>query len=209
MGWVPIYERPRRFVDIETSGLSYKENGEIDYDLHEILEITILDDKGVPLLDTKVKPVQIETAEPKALEVNGYTEKEWQDAPTLQELAPTIVEHLKYAVIVGHNAPQFDYPRLKHWVSKYTKSRKMGYHVIDTMTLVEEHLVPLGCPSLGLKPSCAFVGIKTDLAHRSLPDTEACRRLYFRLRKASVLQRVWWWARNKVIQWTALLQKSN
>lgn len=198
---LPIWKRPRRFVDIETTGLSQKENGEIDYDLHEIVEITITDEYGVALLDTKVKPIQIETAHPKALEINGYTEEGWKDAPTFEQIAPMVVELLTHCVIVGQNAAQFDYPRIKHWASKYTDTSKMGYHVVDTVTLIEEHLVPLGCKRLSLAPACDFVGIPLVNAHRSAVDIEATRRLYYKLRRANRFNRFWWWVRNKVRTW--------
>lgn len=191
-----LKQRPRVFVDIETTGLSEKENGELDLDLHEIVEITIVNENGTPLIDTKVKPIQIETAHPKALEINGYNEEEWALAPTFSEIAPQVVEILSKCTIVGQNAAKFDYPRIKHWASKYTDTSRMGYHVVDTVTLIEEHLVPIGCERMSLGPACDFVGIKLEGAHRSGADVEATRQLYFKLRRATWLQRAWWWLRN-------------
>jgi len=194
---IPLHQKRRVFVDIETSGLGQKPNGEIDYDLHEILEITIMDQEGHILLDTKVRPVQIETAHPKALEINGYSEAAWADAPTLEDLAPQIVTLLTNVVIVGHNLPGFDYPRLKHWLSRYTDTTKMSFQVVDTMTLVEEHLVPMGLHSLSLKAACDFVGVPLENAHRSAVDVEATRRLYLALRRAGWWKRLGWYLRNR------------
>lgn len=64
-------------LDCETTGL--------DAQLHEILEIAVIvfDDETLEPLDTyetKVWPEHIDTAHPKALQVNGYSKEEWSKA---------------------------------------------------------------------------------------------------------------------------------
>lgn len=67
-------------LDCETTGL--------DASVHEILEIAcvVFDDETLDILDTyeaKVRPEHIETAHPRALEVNGYSEAEWKKAKAI------------------------------------------------------------------------------------------------------------------------------
>lgn len=194
---VPLHQRKKVFVDIETTGLSLRENGEIDYDMHEILEIAIVAEDGTVLLNTKIKPIHIGTANERALAINGYNSYDWAKAPLLKDVAPEIVKHLTDVIIVGHNVGTFDYPRIKHWCSKYTKTQRMSFHMIDTMSLVAEHLVPLGCKSMALKKACEFVGIEYKDGHRALVDAEACRKLHGTLLSASKLSKLWWRLKNR------------
>ena len=50
----PLRNQPVVFLDVETTGLDPK--------AHEVLEIAVVDIHGNILLDTKVKPVNIEGA---------------------------------------------------------------------------------------------------------------------------------------------------
>ena len=88
----------------ETSGLNP--------DKHEVLEVAlvsfVLDREGNPHLmsefESKIKPVSIHTASPKALQINGYTEDAWKDAPyftdVMKKMNP-IIE--KSDVFLGQN----------------------------------------------------------------------------------------------------------
>ena len=62
------------FVDTETTGL--------DHTKHEMLEIAIvvIENGEKTTIERKIKPTNLETAQPKALEVNGYNEEEWAEA---------------------------------------------------------------------------------------------------------------------------------
>lgn len=54
---------------------------------------------GTVLLNTKIKPVNIEAAHPKALEVNGYNEADWANAPTFDETKDEIMAALKHKIL--------------------------------------------------------------------------------------------------------------
>jgi DNA polymerase-3 subunit epsilon len=86
------------FVDTETTGL--------DCTKHEIIEIAIITEMGDGTLErwcTKIKPVRLLDADPKALEVNGYNDADWSDAPLLPEVIEVIRDKLKDGIVVGHN----------------------------------------------------------------------------------------------------------
>ena len=70
-------DRPLLVLDLETTGL--------DPAIHEVLEIgaVLCDQRTMKIQGTfqaKVKPRHIETAQPRALEVNGYTREAWKYA---------------------------------------------------------------------------------------------------------------------------------
>ena len=69
------------FIDIETTGLNFLKN--------EIIEIgCVISSPGLKMIEEfelKIKPEQIENADPVALKVNHYNEKDWIDAYGLEE----------------------------------------------------------------------------------------------------------------------------
>jgi len=177
MADTPIGQRPRAFLDTETTGL--------DPVLNEVIEIAIIrETPDGTFLDewaTKVKPQHIETAHPKALAVNGYTEEARADAPLFEEVADTVVRRLNGCVIVGHN-PKFDLLFLEEALKKAGMPyARLPYHAIDTVTLVYEHLVPQGLGSLSLDRVRDFLGWSREGAHGALKDTQDCRKLYHQL----------------------------
>ena len=89
------------FVDLETTHLDPTQG--------EIIEICILTshDWGKTIDDiycTKIKPVQIETADPVALTVNGYNESDWVDAPVWSDISDHVSALLSDGIICAHNA---------------------------------------------------------------------------------------------------------
>ncbi len=180
-----LLEKPRRFVDTETTGL--------DPDVHEIIEIAIIDEHGNEILHTKVKPQHIETAHPVALRVNGYNEEDWKNAPTWEEIAPAVSEALQGALIFGQNI-RFDYEFITRHMKKVDSKllKGLGYHTIDTITLAWEHLGPCGVKSVSLDRICTFLGISNEGAHTALVDARRCLEVYHLLLRASPLQRLWW-----------------
>ena len=90
------------FVDTETTGL--------DHTKHEMLEIAIVvfENGEKTTIERKIKPTNLETAQPKALEVNGYNEEEWAEAQEWdKQMSLEFRDLIRGAMIVGHN-PMFD-----------------------------------------------------------------------------------------------------
>ncbi len=187
MAYTPIGEKDLIFIDTETTGLEPR--------IHEVIEIAIIRVNlklGTRIIyETKIKPQHIETASPKALEVNGYTEEAWAKAPYLGEIAREIVELLKDGIIVGHNV-SFDTSMISGALKEIGIESRLSHHRADTITLAYEHLVPLGLESLSLDNIRKFLGWSLEGAHAALKDAEDAEKLFFLLERAN------WWRLRKI-----------
>lgn len=179
------------WFDLETTGL--------DRETHTILEIAIVktDMKGKILETwaTKIKPTDADlvVASPKALEINGYSDEAWANAPTPEEVASVIRDQFrgKY-VLGGHNIASFDVPFLKAWFNKHGQDPNIGYRFLDTMSTAVEHLFPCGLKSASLVNIRKALAIETGVAHTALADTLACAEAYNQMARSSVWKRLWW-----------------
>ena len=169
--------RPRSFVDIETTGLSPKK--------HEIIEFAALkhypEDDTVEFLELKIKPEHIESASPKALEINGYTERAWENAVPMDQAITQIVSFLKGSVIIGHNL-RFDTDFIKVAAKRHNAAR-IPFFTIDTLELCREHLADMGLRKFSLTSVCNFLGISNQGAHTALADVVRCKEVFDKLLK--------------------------
>jgi len=199
-----LNDRPLAFVDVETTGL--------DPARHEVIDIAVVfgvdvlrktgapwtrhltrEEPDVAVWHTRIRPERIQDAEPKALEVNGYNQAAWADAPTADQVVDTVVELLagSKAVLVGHNVT-FDRDFIAALVRRQGRIARLGYHTLDTVTLCYEHLVPCGLDSLSLDNVRRFLGIPTHGSHAALKDALDAREVYRRLTRSTVLDRTLW-----------------
>lgn len=175
----PLRDKPFVVLDTETTGL--------DPAVHEIIEICIHKPSTGATYTTKIKPQNLECASPKALEINGYNEQDWKDAITFDEAIFEIGDWLHGNVVVGHNV-QFDLNMLKGNLkrSQYKDQVRIPYHCVDTVTLAQEHLVPMGLESVSLSAVREFLGLSAKGAHRAqkdVIDTTIVFEKLFRMRK--------------------------
>jgi DNA polymerase-3 subunit epsilon len=174
---------PKIFIDIETTHL--------DPSIGEIIEIHIIKEfTGMTVeYSRKIKPLHIETAHPKALEVNGYKPEDWSKAERLENVAGYICDLLSYGVIIGHNV-EFDYRWIKHHLEAVgCDTMKMTYIRFDTISLCREHL-PLRSSKMDHVRD--FFGWSTENAHTAEKDCRDCRTLFYKLYRANILQRMFW-----------------
>lgn len=180
MAFTPIEDRDLIFVDTETTGLEPR--------VHEIIEVAIIRvnlKEGIRITyETKIKPQHIETAHPRALEVNGYTAEKWVEAPYLGEIAGALVPLLQNGMVVGHNVG-FDLDMLNGNLKEIGVDARLSYHKLDTITLAYEHLVPLGLQSLSLDNIREFLGWSKEGAHTAMKDAEDAEKLFFLLERAN------------------------
>ena len=172
------------FFDVETTHL--------DPTRGEIIQIAILtEDKSGKLTEwsTKIKPqLKPGTYSKKALEINGYSEKEWKDAPEFWEVDSTIVEKLRWGPIVAHNAP-FDVAFIENCLVQHgtgwlkgsrtdfnDKIFRLGYPVIDTVALA---WLTMPTERQNLQVLREHLGISQDGAHEAVKDVYDCRSVFW------------------------------
>ena len=165
------------FVDIETTGLNLFNN--------EIIEIgcvvTAPDLKVIEEFELKIKPENISNADPVALKVNHYNEKDWETALSLEESLNIFSKKVKDCIMVGHNV-SFDIGFLEYAFNKNKMKNSMHYHKLDTVSIAwaKLHNDP-NFEHLSLHEMCARFGIKNERAHSALPDARATFELYKKL----------------------------
>jgi len=190
MAWTPLPLRPLVFLDTETTGLEPAN--------HEVIEFAAvkMDPQTFSVIDKiefKIKPLHIETAQPKALEVNGYTPEKWTDAIDPETAAKRISEFCSESVIVGHNV-SFDTGFLEVLLKQYKIEKRIDYHKVDTCALAYTQLVHLGLESVSLVNVCKFLGISNEGAHGAAKDVERTIAVYRKLVRATWWNR-WCWKR--------------
>jgi len=157
------------FVDTETGGLS---------DSAEILEIAIIqesrDGSHSKRWSTLIRPLKPGNIEIRALEINGITPDMWRDAPTLAEVAPKIVNLLKYGPVIGHNV-KFDLRMLKNNLERIGYVFRPGWPAICTQQMAWLHL-PI--PRVSMDACREYLGFDSGGSHRAAKDVDDCYNLF-------------------------------
>lgn len=166
-------------IDTETSGVSLKE--------HELLEIGLISyvvtNDGERLItkkfEKKIKPRHIHTANHRALEINGYNKKDWEDAVFIEEVLPEVTEMIeKSSVLMGQNLI-FD---LRFFEKAY-KANQVSVPkfppYIDTKSMADK-LRKIGIlKKSGMDYLCEHFNIKFDgRAHTAIADCERTAKAF-------------------------------
>lgn len=174
---------PLIFVDTETTHL--------DSSIGEIIEIAIIIDhpgRGSLVWSKKIKPMRIEDADPKALEINGYNEEDWETALPFSHYANYICWLLRAGVIIGHRV-DFDLGFIRAGLERAGVEEKITHRKIDTIQLAMEHL-PLS--KYSMYSIRKFFGWSHKKSHTALKDCKDCRKLYYTVVRSNIFQR-WRW----------------
>ncbi len=165
------------FIDTETTGL--------DVIIHEIIEIggviTTPDLEVIEAFEIKIKPERIENANPTALKINHYNEKDWEGAITLREAIKILAEKVKDCIMVGQNVA-FDSGFIEHAFSRMSIDNTMHYHKLDTISIAwaKMHKQP-DLEHFSLREMCLRFGIENAKPHSALSDARATYELYKKL----------------------------
>jgi len=129
----------------------------------------------------KIKPEHIENADPTALKVNHYNDRDWKSAGSLPEAMKIFSEKVKDCIMVGHNVA-FDAGFLECAFSKNEIANTMHYHRLDTVSIAWAKLhEDKNFERFSLREMCAHFDIKNERAHTALSDARATFELYKKL----------------------------
>lgn len=115
---------PILFVDVETTGL--------DPDRHHLWEIAVVDEAGETLLDAQIH-VDLTTADPAALRINGYYRRRWETPVLPRWLVQRLVGLLDGATLAGA-APHFDAAFLDRWLRAHGQCGTWSHRLLDVCT---------------------------------------------------------------------------
>lgn len=175
------------YLDVETTGLNPE--------MHEIIEIAIIGD-GIQY-NKKVKPLHLETADPNALLVNGFTSADWRYAQSPETVALEVAHIIKGCTVVGHN-PHFDMSFVDELLHMYGCEVCYDRRLVDTTVLAREHLSVCGLDSFSMDSIRRFFGWPYKDSHTALKDAQDCKRLYHKLLRATSVQRFIWANKKKI-----------
>lgn len=166
----PIIERPKCFFDIEATGLRIGHN--------ECIEIAFIHDLLGPW-QTKIKPSFPDRFDDRAIEVTGYKEPLWRNAPSFVDVYPKIMEFMTDCILIGHNSMRFDIPMIE----SECRMKNLDHNPItrtcqDTLSMAIEHLVPKGLKRVSLKGVCEFLDIPYENAHTAYSDAMMTKKAY-------------------------------
>ena len=161
------------FLDLETTHLSSS--------LGEIVEIAIIlikNNEVLQIIEHKVKPEHLETAHPRAMEVNGYAEEKWENAISQSECSDLALQHLKNCVVVGHNI-SFD---LKFIRALWNKTNKIYNPVIPNICTrdLSKQVFKQSINKFRLDDLRDVFGWSKENAHTALKDTKDCCKLFYK-----------------------------
>ena len=149
------------YLDTETTGVT---------DDDEIVEITIIDDNGKPLINTLVKPVY-HSSWPGAERVHGISPIEVRHAPTQSQISDDIRKIVKGAQVVIYNSP-FD--------SKFLPELEDAAEIKCAMRAFAEWN---NSRWIKLTNATKIIGYEWEGAHRALADTLALRAVWKHISK--------------------------
>ncbi len=169
------------FIDLETTG--------VDMDKHEITEIAclVVDPKTLKIkkrFERKVKPEHLETADPAALKLTGFSEKVWQkEARPIKKVLEELNKLAPGGMFIGWNI-SFDRPFLEKLVRGKGMMLNFDYHWLDVLSLVYEEFFSDKKPKrLKLTAACEVLGIPRGKKHTAMADTKATFEVYKALTK--------------------------
>jgi DNA polymerase-3 subunit epsilon len=165
------------FIDIESTGLNLLK--------HEVIEIgCVLTSSTLEVIEEfelKIKPEYIENADPAAIKVNHYNEKDWKDALGVKEAIEIFSKKTKDCIMVGHNVA-FDAGFLEYVFNKTEVKNTMHYHKLDTISIAWTRLHNnKNFEHFSLRELCLYFGIKNERPHTALSDARATFELYKKL----------------------------
>ncbi|WP_036221838.1 PolC-type DNA polymerase III [Mesoaciditoga lauensis] len=155
-------------VDFETTGLNA-----IDDEIIEIGAVKIENLKVVDKFHSLIKPTK--EISDKSLEITGISLEDVENAPSIEEVLPKLLDFIRDSIFVAHNA-DFDYRFLRE------SAKRLGIEVntpyIDTLQFSKSLLKLSG---YGLEKVVKALNLGTFNHHRALDDTMVTAEVFLKL----------------------------
>lgn len=178
---------PKKFsiIDLETTGLNPHQ--------HEIIEIGLVVTQAPEFQIEheqawKVRPEQLETADPKALEIAGFNPKLWKKAVSLSTALAELAELTVDSIMVAQNI-SFDWNFLQEAFLQTGVEDKMHYHRLDLLSMAYARLFYTGkVERYGLAFLAEYFGVALERTNRhgALEDARATYEIFVKLMKGEV-----------------------
>ena len=162
------------FLDIETTGLSFKDN-------HKIVEIACVE--TLDLIPTKKvfhKIINPSRSVPdEAFKIHGFSTEFLKDKPSFNEIAEEFLNFIKNKDLIIHNA-SFDIPFLNHELNLIKKESITNNKIIDTLEIARGKY-PGTSNSLDALCKRFNVDLSRRTKHNALLDCDLLREVYINL----------------------------
>ncbi len=157
-------------IDLETTG-TRPGAGKIT----EIGAVRIEGLRQVATFETLVNPLR--SIPPMVIQITGITPLMVRDAPRIEEVMPHLLDFVRGAVMVAHNAI-FDLSFLNYELTRL-RGRRLGDGAIDTVTMAR--CAAPGLPNYRLGTVAGALGSPVAPTHRALADAEATAHVFLHL----------------------------
>lgn len=170
-----IWERDIVFFDCEFTGF------ELDKEIIEIgfVKVRAGDLSVITEGDIKIKPEYLERANPEALMVAGYNEKEWAvDGVLRDEGLRQFLRHTENVLLAGHNVAM-DWMHLHNALERSNLKPNFFYKSIDTFSLAWQKL--RGNPAFtkfSLLELAPYFQVDQGRKHRAIDDARTTFGVY-------------------------------
>ena len=162
------------FLDIETTGLSYKEN-------HRIVEIACIETKElIPTKKIFHKILNPDRNVPdEAFKIHGFSTEFLKDKPKFSEIADELLSFIKENDLIIHNA-SFDIPFINHELRMLKKNIISKNKIIDTLELARSKF-PGTSNSLDALCRRFNIDLSARVKHNAVLDCNLLREVYINL----------------------------
>ncbi len=162
------------FLDIETTGLSFKDN-------HKIVEIACVQTTElIPnnrIFHKIINPERVVPEE--AFKIHGFSTEYLKDKPTFSDVAEEFISFIKDYDLIIHNA-SFDIPFINHELKLLKKDIIKNNKIIDTLNLARNKF-PGSSNSLDALCKRFNVDLSRRTKHNALLDCDLLREVYINL----------------------------
>ena len=162
------------FLDIETTGLSFKDN-------HRIVEIACIEtNELIPTNRIFHKIINPERDVPdEAFKIHGFSSDFLKDKPKFKEIADELISFINGNDLIIHNA-SFDLPFINHELKILKKDVISKNKIIDTLELARSKY-PGMSNSLDALCKRFNVDLSRRIKHNAVLDCELLREVYIYL----------------------------